>query len=55
MYAKPRQETVARTNLVRQGYEIYLPLVRQPRKRKGRRVTVIAPRCRKQATRSMSP
>jgi len=43
VYAKPRQETVARTNLVRQGYEIYLPLVRQPRKRKGRRVTVIAP------------
>jgi len=34
---------VARTNLARQGYEIYLPLIRQPRKRRGRRVTVIAP------------
>lgn len=43
VYAKPRQEPVAQTNLARQGYEIYLPLIRQPRKRQGRRVAVIAP------------
>lgn len=43
VYTKPRAETVARINLERQGYSIYLPLVRQPRKRLGRRVSVIAP------------
>lgn len=43
VYAKPRQEGVAQTNLLRQGYNSYLPLVRQPRRRRGRRVTVIGP------------
>lgn len=43
VYTKPRQEEVARTNLSRQGYEIYLPLMRQPRRRRGRRIAVIGP------------
>lgn len=43
VYCKPRQETTARTNLERQGYTIYLPLVRQSRRREGRRVSVITP------------
>lgn len=43
VYAKPRQETVARMNLERQGYTVYLPLVRQPRRHKGRVITVVAP------------
>jgi transcriptional antiterminator RfaH len=43
VYAKPREESVAKTNLERQHYETYLPLMRQVRKRLGRRVTVVAP------------
>jgi transcriptional antiterminator RfaH len=43
VYSKPRQEGVAQTNLVRQGYEVYLPRMRQVRKRQGRRVSVAAP------------
>ncbi len=43
VYAKPRQESVAQTNLARQGYETYLPLVRQVIKRQGRRVIVVGP------------
>lgn len=43
IYTKPRQESVARTNLLRQGYETYLPLMRQVRRRQGRRQTVIGP------------
>lgn len=43
IYSKPRQESLAQRNLERQGYEIYLPLVRQPRRRLGRRVTVVGP------------
>jgi transcriptional antiterminator RfaH len=43
VYAKPRQETVAQTNLKRQGYETYLPLIRRASKRQGKRVTVIGP------------
>lgn len=43
VYAKPRQETVARLNLERQGYRVYLPLVRQPRRQKGRTIAIIAP------------
>jgi transcriptional antiterminator RfaH len=43
VYAKPRQETVARLNLERQGYGVYLPLVRQPRRHKGRMTSVVAP------------
>lgn len=43
VYTKPRGELTARTNLERQGYDVYLPLVRQPRKRAGRRVSVVGP------------
>jgi transcriptional antiterminator RfaH len=43
VYAKPRQETVAQINLERQGYETYLPRVRQKCRRKGRRVAVVGP------------
>lgn len=43
VYTKPRQEEVAETNLARQGYGVYLPRARQPRKRHGRRVMVVEP------------
>src|SRR4030065_2468428 len=43
VYAKPRQEEVALTNLVRQGYGAYLPRVREARKRQGRRIMVVDP------------
>lgn len=43
VYTKPRAETTARINLERQGYEVYLPLVRAPRKRLGRSVSVVGP------------
>lgn len=35
VYTKPRAESTARLNLERQGYDSYLPLVRQPRTRQG--------------------
>jgi transcriptional antiterminator RfaH len=40
---KARQESVARENLTRQGYETYLPFMRDVRRRQGRRVSLIAP------------
>jgi len=43
VYTKPRQEDVARTNLERQGYRIYLPKIRTPRRRMGRRIIRIEP------------
>lgn len=43
VYAKPRQERVARTHLERQGYPVYLPLARQVRRRGGRTHSAIAP------------
>jgi len=43
VYCKPRQEKAALQNLERQGYESYLPLMREPRRRLGRRVSVISP------------
>lgn len=43
VYTKPRQEQLARTNLLRQGYETYLPLMRELRRRQGRRRPVVAP------------
>ena len=43
VYTKPRQEEVALTNLMRQGYGVYLPRLRQARKRRGKRVLVIGP------------
>lgn len=43
VYAKPRQERVARINLERQGYPVYLPLARQVRRRGARTLSTIAP------------
>lgn len=43
IYSKPRQEGLARDNLDRQGYETYLPLLRTPRRRLGRRLIRIEP------------
>ena len=43
VYTKPRQESVAEDNLVRQAYVVYLPRVRHMRKRQGRQVAVIEP------------
>lgn len=43
VYTKPRQEEVAQTNLVRQGYGVYLPLVQESRKRQGRRTVMVEP------------
>lgn len=43
VYCKPRQENVAKRNLARQGFEIYLPVTRQRRRRLGRSKTVIEP------------
>jgi len=36
VYTKPRMEQVAQENLQRQGYETYLPMLRQTRRRRGR-------------------
>ena len=41
IYTKPRQERYARENLERQGYEVYLPLIRDRRRRKGRYVETV--------------
>jgi len=43
VYAKPRQEDLAKQNLERQGYQPYLPMVRTPRRRMGRRLIRIEP------------
>lgn len=43
VYCKPRQETVARDNLIRQGFETYLPFMRDVRRRQGRRLKLISP------------
>lgn len=43
VYTKSRQEALAQENLVRQGYAVYLPLVRLMRKRQGRQVATIEP------------
>jgi len=43
VYCKPRQERVAQVNLGRQGFENYLPLIRQPRRRAGKRVMIVEP------------
>lgn len=43
VYTKPRQEGVAQANLERQGYPIYLPRIRQRRRRAGRAADVIEP------------
>ena len=43
IHSKPRQEEIARENLDRQGYCTYLPLLRTPRRRLGRRIIRIEP------------
>jgi transcriptional antiterminator RfaH len=43
IYTKPQKELVARENLERQGYEIYLPMARLRRRRMGKGVTRIEP------------
>ena len=43
VYCKPRQEAVARVNLERQSYVTYLPLMREMRRRSGKRVEVVSP------------
>lgn len=43
VYCKPRQERVAKHNLERQGFETYLPVARQRRRRLGGAKMVIEP------------
>ncbi len=43
IYTKPRQEQVAQENLLRQGYEIYLPLIRQRKRRSGKYQVIVKP------------
>ena len=43
IYCKPQQERIARDNLERQGYAVYLPLVAVRRRRKAKTVRVVDP------------
>lgn len=43
VYTKPRQEETALNQLVRQGYEAYLPRTRRWRRRQGKRAQAIEP------------
>lgn len=43
VYTKPRQEHIARENLERQSFEVYLPLMKASRKRRGKWVETIEP------------
>lgn len=43
IYCKPQQERIARDNLERQRYVVYLPLAPVRRRRKGRTVRIIDP------------
>lgn len=43
VYTKPRKEGVAAENLKRQGYEAYLPLIQQSRRRRARWSEAIEP------------
>jgi transcriptional antiterminator RfaH len=43
VFTKPRQEAVARENLVRQGFLAYLPMLKQSKRRRGRWVGVVEP------------
>ncbi len=43
IYTKPQKELVARDNLERQGYEVYLPMARLRRRRMGKGVTKVEP------------
>ena len=41
--SKPRQEAAAEANLVRQGYEVWLPKIESSRRRSGRWVDLVEP------------
>ena len=43
IYCKPQQERIARDNLDRQNYIVYLPLAPVRRRRKGRTVRIVDP------------
>lgn len=43
VYSKPCQECIAHDNLVRQGYETYLPRIQTYKRRAGRYVDIIEP------------
>ena len=43
IYSKQQQERIAEENLVRQNYDVYLPLLRRTRRRCGCRISVIEP------------
>lgn len=43
VFTKPRQEVVAEANLERQRFEVYLPRLREQRRRGNRAVAVIGP------------
>ncbi len=43
IYCKPQQERIARDNLERQGYVVYLPLAPVRRRRKGRTMRIVDP------------
>jgi transcriptional antiterminator RfaH len=43
IHSKPRQERIARENLQRQSYEVYLPLIHQRIRRRSRTVDQIVP------------
>jgi transcriptional antiterminator RfaH len=43
VYAKPRKEDLAKVNLERQGYPVYLPMMRTPRRKLGRRIIRVEP------------
>ena len=43
VYSKPRREELARVNLERQGYATYLPMMRTPRRKLGRRIIRVEP------------
>lgn len=43
VYTKPQQEAVAKENLERQSYEVYLPLIAEPRRHRGRWKQCIEP------------
>lgn len=43
VYCKPRKETIAEENLQRQGYQVYLPRIRLPRRLRGQWAEAVEP------------
>ena len=41
--SKPNQERLANENLLRQGYEVYMPMISTTRRRRGRYMDVVEP------------